>query len=509
MSKKILALAAVCVVAVLVAAPVGVCAEAVNPIAVRDAAAPRVCLVTVENALGIPLAYATGFLLGEGKFAITDLAAVSQPGAARIVLKFRDGATATAKEFGMADPAIGLAAIRLDEPKTDAGGLPLGAAPAEGATDVVIVGWKWGQELNLSIGRVMAGPSGVELATALKTESPKTDVAFLRLEGNRPDVSTGSPVLDGSGSVVGVYLAVIGADRPMIVPSGLLRSALLSAGTQLKPFAAAPKPLWPVAYVALALKPATPAELAQGVRAVKLRSRCSKCSGTGQVKIEKIVGTRSLGGVTSKIVQTVSETCANCKGEGVLCNDNLYTALLSVAEDGAYLTQALDIEQRARDAVAANGQELLKGLGKVGPLYRAALVKQIQADLVKPAGAYPRGVVAYACIQNEVDGPDGKYLILSPHQSAMLLAIRADRLANTGEGQGKGTAAKPTPGTWIILAGVATGQVGLADGKPLHVLPYAWAWGPVLGQGRHPGRTPDPATPTTPKPDGAPDFFGL
>ncbi len=66
----------------------------------RGSAGPAVCRITVENAWGIPQAVVSGFLLGEGRFVVTDLGTVARPGAARARLLFSDGAEAEATEFG-------------------------------------------------------------------------------------------------------------------------------------------------------------------------------------------------------------------------------------------------------------------------------------------------------------------------------------------------------------------------------------------------------------------------
>jgi hypothetical protein len=57
---------------------------------------PAVCRVVVEGPLGLPIASASGFLMGKGGFVVTDLAAVAQPGAAKVTVEFGDGAKAEA-----------------------------------------------------------------------------------------------------------------------------------------------------------------------------------------------------------------------------------------------------------------------------------------------------------------------------------------------------------------------------------------------------------------------------
>ncbi|MCX5685633.1 MAG: hypothetical protein NT049_18400, partial [Planctomycetota bacterium] len=72
---KIARFAAVATVlaAALAAGPLFGAATSIDLAAVRKDTATAVCRVTVENAWGVPLALASGFLLGDGRFAVTDL----------------------------------------------------------------------------------------------------------------------------------------------------------------------------------------------------------------------------------------------------------------------------------------------------------------------------------------------------------------------------------------------------------------------------------------------------
>ena len=93
----------VCVAVVLLAAGWAsgqVASSKFDPQGLRESAGPAVCRITVENAWGIPQAVVSGFLLGEGRFVVTDLGAVARRGAARASLLFSDGFQAEATEFG-------------------------------------------------------------------------------------------------------------------------------------------------------------------------------------------------------------------------------------------------------------------------------------------------------------------------------------------------------------------------------------------------------------------------
>jgi len=500
-------------------APSPAAGQAGDAFALRDRAAAHVCLVTAENALGVPLAYASGFLFGEGKFAVTDLSSLAQPGVTQAGLRFRDGRTAVAKQFGMADPSIGLVVAQLDKPPPGGGGLSFSTADLSGGPlEATVVGWKWGQELDLTVGRITQPMPTANLAQMLGLDAPKAPPALLNIEGVVPDEATGAPVLDRGGAVLGVLLKVAGLNRPLVVPSALLRQALLASDRQLKPLSQLPKPYWPVATQPLPGKPVAPADFANAIRTIKFRSRCGKCDGKGVIKVDKIVGSTTIGGITKKIVRQEEVTCPNCRGEGVLLPEGFYAQYVRMAEYGTWMSLAGDVEPKARDAAFSNALDLLRAIGKVGRRYRDDLIKEAREELGKPAAESatgPKGVVVFAEVREAVDGPDGPYLIFSPHLSRTLLASKADRLTSTGEAQG----GKPRPGQWIVLAGAAIGPVSLGDHKPVFVQPFAWADGPDLGGPRRPPPGPaagpsTPATPTTPTPSttpkpGSPSFFGL
>ena len=66
--------------------------EPLPPTEFRETAASRVCLVTVRNSMGLPRGYATGFLIGDGRFVLTDLATLVRPGVVQAQVRFEDGA---------------------------------------------------------------------------------------------------------------------------------------------------------------------------------------------------------------------------------------------------------------------------------------------------------------------------------------------------------------------------------------------------------------------------------
>jgi hypothetical protein len=491
-------------------ASAGAAAPALDIPATREAAAPKVCLVTVQDQLGLPIAYATGFLLGEGKFVVTDLASVAQPGAKDVSLRFCDGKTAAAQKFGMADPAIGLAVLQVDPPLEGASGLVLSASPpTAGPVEVTIVGWRYAQELSVTPGHVANGLPAADLAARLKVTLPNTDMTFLGYEGNRPDMAGGAPVLDKTGEVVAVAVLLAGLDKPLVVPAELLRRSLMASDRQLRPLSDLPKPVWPVDIQPLAMKPPGQADFAQVVRGIRLRCRCGQCNGKGQIVVQKIAGTQTLGGVTKKIIKLENQTCPKCRGEGAILPDGFYDQFSRMAQIGTWLALNPGTEPRVRDAACSVGMELIKTLALIGKQFRGDLLKESQADLAAADLAFPRGVVVYAQVRESVDGPDGKYHLLHLAHGHAALAVRTDRWADASEGTRKA----PGIGHWIVLAGAANGRAALGQQKPLHVFPFRWAHGPNLGGAAlppdvKPDSTPTPGPPTPRKP-GDPNFFGL
>ena len=500
---------AVLVAAAAMPAPVR-SAQDVDAVALRESAGARVCLVTAENALGIPVGYASGFLVGEGKFAVTDLATLTMPGVSRATLRFLDGKTAAAAQFAMADPTIGLAVVRLEKDLPEAAGLPLSKDPVpQAGVRAIVIGWRWAQDLDLTIGMAASGLTAAKLAADLKVDPPKTEVTFLSFGAEHPDAATGAAVVDKDGNVMGVFIRVAGTDRSVVVPVGLLREAMLASDRQLRPLTALPKPVWPICVQPLPGKPVSLIEFAQNIRNISSRSRCPKCGGKGTVVVKKLVGTRNVGVLTYPVYRSEPETCQQCKGEGVIFSDVLYPQYMKMAEGGIWVTQGADIDQKARDVALTNGQEVLKALAKVGSTYRTELSRQAKADLAKAGAVYPRGIVLYAQVRDCIDGPDGQYVMLTPHTGPGTLAVRSDRFPATSEGQAKA----PTAGHWIVLAGVMAGQVRLGDQKATLVHPFGWVRGPHLGGGpagkAAPGPGPGPGQPPPPAQKGDPNFFGV
>jgi hypothetical protein len=177
-----------------------------------------------------------------------------------------------------------------------------------------------------------------------------------------------------------------------------------------------------------------------------------------------------------------------------------------MAEAGTWLALAGGVEPKVRDAAFSGGLDVLRAIAKVGKGYREDLVKEIKSDLSKGAAAEPHGMVVYAQVRELVDGPDGAYVLLSPHGAGATFAAKADRMAAVAEVRGT----RLGEGHWIILAGLAMGPVSLGSQRATYVLPFAWADGPSFGPHPHKDGGPGgPASPPPPKSPGSPSFFGL
>ena len=471
------------------------------------------CLVTAENTLGLPVAYASGFLLGEGRFIVTDLASLTQPGVTQATLRFRDGTTAVARQFGLADPAIGLAVIRMDKEVADKPGLTLSATSVgEGGSDAAVVGWRWAEELDVTSGRITNGVKAAALATRLKIAAPAGDLTFLEFEGVHVDAAPGSPILDRSADVVGVLLKVPGANRPLVVPAGVLRGALLSAELQLKPLAELPKAVWPVAVQMIPGKPPTPQEFAQAIRSIRDRSRCTRCNGRGSIFVSRVTGTTRVGAISQSDTQTFPEPCPTCKGAGLVFKDGLYGMFQKMIEGAVRLNASDAVDVKAKEAASNNVMELMKSLHKAGPIYRSALSAQAKMDLVRTDLPYPRGAILYARVGGWVETPDGKYTLLELEGGKDVLAARTDDLQAVGDG-------KSPNRHWINLAGLIGGPVDLGEKHPIFIRPFGWAQAPSPESVKPPPEAgvpsviPPPSTPNSSKTPrgtgGEPNFFGL
>ena len=466
-----------------------------DPQSLRESAGPAVCRITVENAWGIPQTVVTGFLLGEGRFVVTDLGAVARRGAARARLLFSDGAEAEATEFGLADPALGLAALRVNAEEPARRGLSLAPSlpPLDGIAPVGVIGWPWGKQLEAATGRVRQGPDIRAVASRSNVETPKGVDAFLRIEGARLSAVSGSPVVDGSGTVLGVRLDVAapGLVLTLAMPAVSLRQSLLSAQPQLKPLSDLPQPLWPVDILRLPGAPPTQAEFLRVTQAVKTAIACERCKGTGKVS--------EGGGWFGRS----NMRCLACQGTGVVIHADDFDMLAPWAEEGARAVWSAGKDGRLRAAVRTTGAEVLKSLAAVGRNFQL-LFGSLGVDLVKFPSAMPHGIVLYCRVAESVDGPDGRYLFLESVNTRTLAAVRADDLVGHDDLGPTAGRSEPKVGAWFALAGAVLSRFDTGERRGVYVLPFEWTpYQPVAvepsrpdwphrdgGGGREPGWDP-------------------
>lgn len=517
-------------------------AGGLDPKVVRRDAGPRVCLVRVDSGLDLPLSYASGFLLGEGRFVVTDLASVAQPGVKTVTVFLEDGTKAEASTFSMADPALGVVAIGVELPVTRAKGLALSSkAIPEGGAPAAVIGWKWGQELDVTAGMLKGTIAAAELAKGLKVTGEAPKVAFLTFLCPALDIATGAAVVDADGEVAGVVVRIAGADKPLVAPAPLVREALLAAGPGTKPLSALPNALWPVSLQVDPGRPPTPKDGAEAYRAVKTHSICPTCKGSGTVKVRVLAGYQTIMGMRRPIYRMEPRPCQNCQREGLVCGNGLYADYKAMASAVTGLTANPDTPDNARSAAFKNGTCLIETLAKVPPKYRDNLCDQMRADIDNTTGEFPRGAVFYAQVAETINIRGDAYTVLIPYESHALVMVNADRLTEAYSAEDSSTRPAPGDGAWLVVGGVLQGTAELQGARPMCMRLFGWAFGPGLGPRakRRPfadERAPTPATgiasaPTTPVPatlpptvrkrpqapppprparkPGEPNFFGL
>jgi hypothetical protein len=461
-----LAFAASALAALLLVGPAARAAT-IDVAGVKAATGPAVCRVTVENAWGVPLAQASGFLLGDGRFAVTDLGAVARAGVNRATLHFQDGPTVTVREFGLAEPALGLVLLRLpaDAPKRQ--GLPLatGLPALEGGAAVVVAGWQWGRQFEVVAGRLCRGPLIKEVASLARIDTPSGVDAFVRVEGGRMDGAAGSPVLDSSGTVLAVNLEVPVRNTIAVlaIPATSLWTALKAAVPQLKPLSELPNPLWPAKSLRGPGAPVTAQAFAGTIKKFKNALTCQRCGGRGRVASPD--SGYDYGDYTMM-------PCPMCNGETVVFKDAL-PLLQRFVEDGTCTVWAPAMEERARAQVRAGAQDMLAILAGYGRRFQWDLSSAVSAAFEKGDGALPVGVALRARVLKAQDAPDGRYLFLSHMRSGTTLAVRADDLMLPA-GRGAGFRREPAEGTWVFLAGTVLARCAAGDRKAFFILPMEW-----------------------------------
>jgi len=436
-----------------------------EPDALRPKVAPAVCTVVAENAWGVPRALATGWLLGGGRFVVTDLSALKACRAERVTLTFADGTRATAREFGLADPGLGLCALRVEMMGAGRPGLPLAASlPALGSpVPVVTAGYAWGERFEMKAGRLLAGPQIQAVAARSGVTGPEGVDRFVRVEGETVRAASGAPILDTEGRVVAVRLDVAtrGLTAVLAMPATTLRASLLSATPELKPLSDLPEPLWPVHLVRLPGQPTSQAVFTKASQTIFRGLICDRCRGKGRVDPSGYIFDRDV-------------RCPECQGAGLRLTPEVYEALKTWALEGTRVVWSPLVDGRTRTAVRKAGVEMLARLATVGRHLRRTLPFLGLLNVVRPA-ARPEGILLYARVNRTLEGPDGSYLILEAFNTRTPVAVRADDLTGTG---GLGPApgrSVPKRGTWFALAGAVVSGFDTGAVRGVFVLPFEWA----------------------------------
>jgi hypothetical protein len=443
---------------------------------VREKVSPGTCLVTVLNSWGLPVAYVNGFLLGQGRFVVTDLGAVGQPGVASVSFKLWSGVAATAKEFGFADTSTGLVALKIEAESPSPGGLELAseAPPVSTLPTTATVGWPWSKESGVSPGHLIQAPPAKDLAQRCGITAPEGPDVFLRVEGVRFEAASGAPIVNAQGAVVAVRtdLAGRGLAISLAAQAAPFRTALLSAQPQVKPLSELPKPVWPVRLLRLPGEPPAPAEFAKATQAVRTGMVCPTCNGKPQTQRERDGPGHGPPGW--------GWGCGTCRGEGIAFTAPLKTLLSEMALEGTRGLWAPVADDRTRTVVRATAHEVLKVLTLAAERFQTSMATGFWSDMGQwPAGTLPRGGVFCGEVREAIDGPDGKYVLLKPQRAREVVAIRADLLA---EATTKATGTKELlAGTQVALLGAAVGRFRMPAGEHgIYVLPLDWLPTPGL-----------------------------
>jgi hypothetical protein len=480
--KAFLVLAALALAGLALADGAGA-APAADLAAMKRTAGPAVCRLSVENAWGVPAAVVSGFLLGDGRFIVSDLGAVAQPATTRVTVQFQDGQTAAATQFGMADPGLGLVALRVEadpseEGKADAAatarkGLPL--APElpslEGGVVVVAVGWRWGDQLTAVVGRLGKGPPIREVAARVRAELPAGVDSFVRMDGARLELASGSPMLDASGTVVAVTLDVMIRDTiaSLAIPASSLRTTLLAAQPQLKPLSDLPKPIWPERVLRLPGAPPVATEVTRLAAENKKALRCPTCDGRGRVDWFSGFG---MGRMSARS-RDATVTCPTCHGERYTIQQTHLPGISDMVLAATRIAWAPTTDERTRASTRAAVLDSVKSLGGVGDYFVNRLAALTMDDLGR--SALPRGVILPCQVRQHVEGPDGPYAILLPFGSETPVAVRVADLTALGAKGPLADHKDPADQAWIFLAGAVLSRFDSGNDKGFYILPVEWA----------------------------------
>jgi len=452
--------------------------------ALRRTVGPAVCRVTVENSWGVPVAIANGFLLGDGRFVVSDLGAVAQPGVETVSVRFEDGRPYLVRQFGLANVSLGLVALEVLANRSGRTGLALaGTLPdLDGATPAAMVGWQYAKTLGVATGRLWQGPAAGDVAARAHVQPPAGHDHFLRIAGEDLPAAGGAPVVDANGTVLAVHLSIAapGMQVPLAVPAYSLRRSLLKADPKLAMLSDLPKPVWPVETVRLAGEPPKPSGFQAARQRIREAMVCSQCRGRGWIRAE----------IDGGAMRTYEEKveCPRCHGEGIALESGVYELLATWAEEGTRAVWAPGPATAIQNAARGAGREMLRYLATVDRNFRAAMAERAGRDVNQMGHPAPRGLVVYAEVRETIAGPDGEYVILDPVDTDVMVAVRLhDLLGKDGRGP-SGLGRRPPNRAWIILAGTVLSRLRAPGQVAVYVLPFEWTGCPTPGPVPRPKR---------------------
>jgi hypothetical protein len=133
------------------------------------------------------------------------------------------------------------------------------------------------------------------------------------------------------------------------------------------------------------------------------------------------------------------------------------------------------VDERARTAARIAVADVCKAIA--GARYRLLrdFSRGVADDFAKPAVRLPRGTFLHARVHQHLDGPDGRYVVLSPLRFPKDIAVRLDDLQGGPPGKTPaGPRRDPADGTWLVIGGTILSACNTGKGEAMFMLPVEW-----------------------------------